>query len=150
MPINKFDETDNYKQSSTSNEDSGSNEKEYQSIRQKNRKKYSKSDGEKGEKYSFSFTFDERSNYYSNFEESKEVLMDKKFKLDQYKKENIDKFLFTKAPVPRSYRMIGNLIKLKLLKFLIQFFQNKNIQIKRDLVKSRNFPYYFQILKLVY
>ena len=36
--------------------------------------------------------------------------MDKKFKLDNSKNENIAKFLFSKATVPRSYRMIGNLI----------------------------------------
>lgn len=112
MPISKFDDAENEKQSSTAERTTNESEKEYQSIRNKNRKKYSAAnkDGEKTEKYSFNFTFDERVNYYGNFEESKEILMDKKFKLDQYKKENIERFLFTKAPVPRSYRMIGKFV----------------------------------------
>lgn len=110
MTISKFDDAENEKQSSTAEGSANEAEKEYQSIRNKHRKKYSESgkDGEKGEKYSFNFTFDERTNYHGNFEESNEIFMEKKFKLDQFKKENIEKFLFTKAPVPRSYRMIGN------------------------------------------
>ena len=102
MPISKFDDAENEKPSSAAESSSSDSEKEYQSIRNKNRKKYSETnkDGEKGEKYSFNFTFDERVNYYGNFEESKEILMEKKFKLDMYKKENIEKFLFTKVPSP--------------------------------------------------
>jgi len=114
MPLSKFDDAESEKQSSSTTESSSTySDKEYQSIRNKNRKKYSESDndgGEKKEKYSFNFTFDERVNYYENIDETKEYLMEKKFKLDQYKQENIERFLFTKAPVPRSYRMIGNLI----------------------------------------
>ena len=110
MPISKFEDAENEKQSSTMENSSNDSENEYQSIRNKNRKNYSEStnEGEKREKYSFNFTFDERVNYYGNFEESRDILMEKKFKLDQFKKENIERFLFTKAPVPRSYRMIGN------------------------------------------
>ena len=112
MTISKFDDAENGKQGTTAESSSNDSEKEYQTIRNKNRKKYSESvkDGEKQEKYSFNFTFDERVNYYGNFEETKDILMEKKFKMDQFKKENIDKFLFTKAPVPRSYRMIGNFL----------------------------------------
>jgi len=112
MPISKFDDAENEKESGSAQGSPNEAEKEYQSIRNKNRKKYSESDkgGDNCEKYSFNFTFDERVNYYGNFEESKENLVEKKFKLDQYKQTNIDKFLFTKAPVPRSYRMIGKII----------------------------------------
>lgn len=111
MSISKFDDAENESKSASTDGSPKESEKEYQSIRNKNRKKYSDNnkDGEKAEKYSFNFTFDERVNYSINLDESKEILMDKKFRLDQYKKENIEKFLFTKAPVPRSYRMIGNL-----------------------------------------
>lgn len=108
MPINKFDDAENNDKSGSKSNEA---EKEYQSIRQKNKRRYTDSNNKDSEdkysKYSFSFTFDERTNHFSNFDESREVFMDHKFKLDQYKKENIDKFLFTKAPVPRSHRMIG-------------------------------------------
>ena len=63
----------------------------------------------------FDFSFDERTNYFTGYDETKEVYMDQKFKLDKSKNENIAKFLFTKAPVPRSYRMIGNLFHIFLL-----------------------------------
>jgi hypothetical protein len=108
MPINNFDEG-----GESSKTDSGNTEDDtkYESIRQKNRKKYTSNnsiDGEEKNKYNFDFSFDERTNFYSGYEETREVYMEKKFKLDKSKNENIAKFLFSKVPVPRSYRMIGN------------------------------------------
>ncbi len=107
MPISKFDDETNEEKASESDSVA---EKEYKSIRMKNRKKYSSEEGKDSnhnEKYSFTFTYDERVNYQTNFEDTREFLISKKFKLDEIRKQKIDEFLFTKAPVPRSYRMIG-------------------------------------------
>jgi hypothetical protein len=109
MPINNFDEGGESTKADSGNAEDDS---KYESIRQKNRKKYTSNnpnEGEEKNKYNFDFSFDERTNFYSGYEETREVFMEKKFKLDKLKNENIAKFLFSKAPVPRSYRMIGNL-----------------------------------------
>jgi len=110
MPINNFEDGSE----SSNAENADNDDSKYESIRQKNRKKYSSNnntnEGYEKNKYNFDFSFDERTNFYTGYEETKEVYMDKKFKLDNSKNENIAKFLFSKAPVPRSYRMIGNLI----------------------------------------
>ena len=91
MPINKFDDGE------SKGEDTSEENVKYESIRQKNRKKYSSSkEGDEKNKYNFDFKFDERTNFYTGYEETKEVYMDKKFKLDQSKNENIAKFLFSK------------------------------------------------------
>lgn len=104
MPINKFDEGD-------SNVPENSEEEgKYESIRQKNRKRYSsEKEGEEKNKYKFDFTFDERTNFFSGYDETKEVYLNKKNEMDKEKSENIQKFLFSKVPVPRSYRMIGTI-----------------------------------------
>lgn len=116
MSINKFDESENANASSNDDNSSDNSDKKYESIRQKNKRNYSESKetgDEKNSTFTFSYSFDERTNYSSNFNDMREIYIDQKLKLDLYKKQNIDKFLFTKAPVPRSYRMIGkNEIKL--------------------------------------